>query len=555
MGNWKAPIAAALIVPLLAPGDASVAAQQTQTASISGVVVRAGTAEPIAGARVLASLNDQDGGRLLEAEADTDPLPFLQQVVSDANGRFLLTGLRPGMYTVTAQRSGYASQQYGARAPRRPGVRLAIVAGQPGHELVVPLMPTGAISGRVTGAAGEPIAKTAILIQRSAYAADGARTLKVAGTTHTDDRGEYRAYWIAPGRYYVLAAPFGSSLRELRVAGYPATYYPGVTEQSAATTVDVAPGSDVNAIDVSLSRQRLFRVRGRVPDTDDFTPDLVWLCSRHAADDAAGRQGILWNLFPFHPGRGEGQFEIREVPPGSYSIHASAGEVPLLTGTVEVSTADVDNVVLTSDRGSLIDVRVKWEGAALASASDREVPLILDPVTYCSGDERTPIRGPNGSRQFKQVVAGNYRLRAVLPAGSYLKSVRLNGVDAMNGFTVSSAIASSLDVVFSENAARIEGTVVDKAGRPMPGVEAVLLPLREADRTPGRVKAMVTDQYGRFDLPSIAPGDYRLFAWEDLEPYAYYDADFVRPYMTAGTLIRATENFRQSVQLVSIPPR
>lgn len=65
----------------------------------------------------------------------------------------------------------------------------------------------------------------------------------------------------------------------------------------------------------------------------------------------------------------------------------------------------------------------------------------------------------------------------------------------------------------------------------------------------------MTDQYGRFALQSIPPGDYRLFAWEDLEPYAYYDADFVRPYMTAGTLIRVSENSRQSVQIVSIPSR
>ena len=39
---------------------------------------------------------------------------------------------------------------------------------------------------------------------------------------------------------------------------------------------------------------------------------------------------------------------------------------------------------------------------------------------------------------------------------------------------------------------------------------------------------MVSDQYARFVLQPVPPGDYKLFAWEDLEPYGFYDRDFVR---------------------------
>lgn len=38
-----------------------------------------------------------------------------------------------------------------------------------------------------------------------------------------------------------------------------------------------------------------------------------------------------------------------------------------------------------------------------------------------------------------------------------------------------------------------------------------------------------TDQYGRFLLRGIPPGEYKLLAWEELEPRAYLDENFLRP--------------------------
>jgi hypothetical protein len=534
----------------LVPG----AARQAPGASITGVVVQAGSGEPIAGARVFAAFNGQDGGLLLEVEADSDALLFLPQVTSDEQGRFQFTDLRPGTYTVTAQRHGFAPQQYGARAPGRPGARLSLVAGQSAQNVVVTLVPTGAIGGRVTDDAGEPIARMAVLIQRFAYGAGGTRTLSVADTAHTDDRGEYRAYWITPGRYYIRVSPDRSGSQEIVAAGYPVAYYPGVGDQASATAIDVAPHSEITAIDFRLSRQPVFRVRGRLPDAGELSPDLiwelspdlVWLCSgRHT--DGADREGTV----------SSGVFEVRYVTPGSYSIHASAGEVMLLKGTVDVSDADVLDVALTSDHRPSIEGRVRWDGAQRPSATDRErIRLTLDPVTTsCFSDERSATVGADGSLRFVNVAAGEYRLRATLPPGAYLKSARLNGIDAANGFSISGPAPASLEIVLSDKAGRIEGTIVGTNGRPMPGVEAVLLPIREADRMPGRVMASMSDQHGRFDLQSIPPGDYKLFAWEDLEPYGYYDADVVRPFMAVGTSIRVAEGSRHRVELETIPPR
>ena len=66
---------------------------------------------------------------------------------------------------------------------------------------------------------------------------------------------------------------------------------------------------------------------------------------------------------------------------------------------------------------------------------------------------------------------------------------------------------------------------------------------------------MVSDQYGHFVLRPVPPGDYKLFAWDDLEPYGFYDRDLVRRYEARGTTLRITENSRQHLQLTVLPRR
>ena len=51
----------------------------------------------------------------------------------------------------------------------------------------------------------------------------------------------------------------------------------------------------------------------------------------------------------------------------------------------------------------------------------------------------------------------------------------------------------------------------------------------------------------------IAPGEYKLFAWELLAPYSYFDPDVLREYETKGTPIVISEASREAVELRVIP--
>src|SRR5213076_2520620 len=53
---------------------------------------------------------------------------------------------------------------------------------------------------------GEPLEKAQVMAMRSVYK-NGRRTLTIVQAVESDDRGEYRLFWLAPGRYYVGARP------------------------------------------------------------------------------------------------------------------------------------------------------------------------------------------------------------------------------------------------------------------------------------------------------------------------------------------------------------
>ena len=61
-------------------------------------------------------------------------------------------------------------------------------------------------------------------------------------------------------------------------------------------------------------------------------------------------------------------------------------------------------------------------------------------------------------------------------------------------------------------------------------------------------RTAISDANGQFSIRSIVPGDYKLFAWEDIEPFAYTDPDFLRKYEELGTPVWLSESGRLMVE-------
>jgi hypothetical protein len=89
----------------------------------------------------------------------------------------------------------------------------------------------------------------------------------------------------------------------------------------------------------------------------------------------------------------------------------------------------------------------------------------------------------------------------------------------------------------------VSGVVHDKGGEPIAGATVVL--------TPG-FRNTVTDQTGYFTIGSLAPGDYTLFAWNQIQPNRYYDPDFLKSVESRGQPVSLQEGSQEVVNYEAI---
>src|SRR5262245_23815112 len=480
---------------------------QNAKASIEGFVMRAGTNEPIARARVTVLRTAGPGG----AAPPVGPSPIIAPVTTDSQGHFVFRDLDPGSYSLTAQRNGFARQAYGERGPGRPGAPLNVVAGQALKDVFFRLVPAGTVSGRVTDVTGEPIAGFSITIGRFTYDPAGKRTFQPVNSARTDDRGEYRMYWITPGRYYVHASPASAFMgvpftnsNEVIEPGHVLTWYPGTTDDSTAVPIELQPGQESRTVDFTLAQQPLFRIRGRVFDGQTGQPPRNANVSVNPRN-SAGRFGVMPSFMNYNAANGT--FEIRDVAPGSYWVRAinfpnpggglysgETAQVPL-----EISNADVENVVLVLSRGFQLRGRIALDGGSLSSLPNIDRMRVfltpLEPMAF--GSPQDPVK-PDGFFTVENVHPGEYRINiGGIPPNTFIQSVRLGQTDVSSRATILGPASESLEIVLSTKSGRIDGSILDKDQKPMQGIQAVLIPDRQRERR-DLFKFATSDQTGHF---------------------------------------------------------
>ena len=70
----------------------------------------------------------------------------------------------------------------------------------------------------------------------------------------------------------------------------------------------------------------------------------------------------------------------------------------------------------------------------------------------------------------------------------------------------------------------------------------------------GYYKMIVSDQLGAFSLTGILPpGEYKVYAWEDIEAGAYMDPDVLKPVEGKGESLTLREGDQKTLPLKMIP--
>jgi hypothetical protein len=461
-------------------------------------------------------------------------------------------------------------------------------------DLQIKLTPAGIVTGRVSDFKGEPITGVQVSLLRSSFNPLGQRNLTSTASAFTDDRGEYRLFWIPQGRYFLSVSAPQSAIVSLVLGAstffvdrtFPTTYYPGAPDPSRAVTIDVQPGREVTGMDIVVNPPPTYRIRGRVIDGVTGQPP------RTASVTLAPRQEIVTSggvTFTGGPGASttynpNGTFEIRNVIPGSYWLRAQGGtnlDEPInpnavanvrtaselldrvLTSRVstqipvDVVAGDVNDVAVTLTPGVSVPVQLTVEGQELSSIGGYDrIQVFLRPTSqgFTPLTQRSTF-GPDGLGTLNNIQPGEYRVEVPLvqQPGLYLKEAQFDRTDVLTSpWQVTSGTRGILTLVLSNKAGQVEGTLTDAFSQPVPGTQVLLIPDQPRDR-PELFKTAVTDQNGHYTFRGVAPGNYKVFSWESIEPNSWFDRELLSQYEQQGRQVRVQEGSKETVDVRIIP--
>jgi Carboxypeptidase regulatory-like domain len=552
--------------------------QQLPAVSLSGVVVESGTNMPLA--RVSLEL------RPATTQINTQLPPSAPQSaqrypgLTGENGQFVFRNIPPGRYALLASRNGYVHAEYGQRGPNGKGLLLTVEAGRPLTNVELSMVKTAAVSGHVIDSTGAPFAYMQMHARRITYP-EGQRTLTITASTYTDDLGEYRLYGLPPGQYLIsaegetpsqgilpvaatLAPPLPGSIviqgiggsmayaadpanqrKPAQRAGAPRapTYFQNTTFDRDAWVFQLAPGDDLKAIDITAT-----------------TIAMVPVTISGPASAVSVQLTITPGGTPIRISFQRGSFTA-QLAPGSYVVAAtgtdSAQKMVMGYLNIDVNPANLPRPVLALDPPLAVTGKVVTDGATGTTPIDtRQVRLRFRRVPAIPGiPNPTAMPATDGTFSTVGFVEGDYAVEAPsLPAGTFLKSVRQRGAELPNmTFHAPPDAATDFEISLARGAAQLEGSAVASAGGPLSNVVVALIP---DNRGRGDLfKTVTTDATGRFKLEGCAPGDYKLFSWEDVEPDAWLNPDFMRKIEDLGKPVRIAEGGRVTMDAAVIPMR
>ena len=519
-------------------------ADPPKTGSVAGVVIEEKSEEHIAKAFVILR-RDQEGG----IGAITGP-----------DGKFTLRDVDPGTYVLTVERDGYV-------VPRGQPQSVQVQAGQTTADVKLKLQRTGAVSGRILDADGDPVPNVSVLVSPMPARKDRWGN----GSALTNDRGEYRVFQIAPGDYRLSATYSprnrfdGVRIQPAETAGaapvsgseaYPTVYYPGVTDSRQAGAVKVDPGADLQGLDLQLVRTHGVRVRGRVATA--YSPAPLFLMVNLVPISQRDTPGQPLNVLLRDP---KGEFEFQGVLPGSYRLQVQAAGLDEASRmsvhrALEVGALDIEGIQVTLGQPQSVSGRI-------VAPEGRNLPpgLIVLLEAREAGDAqggKMAQVGDAGAFTIPKVAPGEYDVVVgSMKFGeddAYIHAIRMGDTDALaEGVRVGEGSVPPLDIVLKANGGAAVCTVKDDKDAPVADADILLVPDAPRQRQLALFGECRTKADGACAIAGITPGEYHVYAFPDGMQIDRRDPGALKPFEKYGEAMTFAEGDRRQVNLKAVP--
>jgi Carboxypeptidase regulatory-like domain len=539
---WTAP--AWLAVPILAAAQiAAPAPRPSLLADLSGVVLNDATGTPIRRAAVT----------LLTLDA----MPLEALTFSESNGAFGFTNIPPGTYRLRVNLDGFEEGWFGAATSTRPPGNLKLAAGDIRFGITFRLRPLGSISGVVFDMDGDPLANAQIRLLKPTW--DRLQlTYRNELWAMADDRGRYRFPDVLPGQYLVMASQHYAPAVQIEpeiAAGqtgsqkmYAVQFYPDASRLRSATPLPVTGGKELEGIDFHLASRAAAMLRGKVIPPAGVANDLpantqIQIAVYPQDVPNSGDQSV--GAGAFQPNY---EFEIPNLVAGSYVIVASisaAGHDYRAVERIELPPGGQE-VTLHPEPAIDLTGRVDMEGGGDRPSGPLRVLLI--PGGFPPGRSQMEADAKqDGTFVLPNVLPGIWDINVEpVPPGGYIKSMRLGGQDVLaEDMTIEPGTGEPLHIVVSSRGAVVAGTVQVPAGLARSARASVLLaPSGKYAQVLSFYAEGTADDSGHFEFKGVTPGRYQLYAFEELDPLAYGDPGFLKPFEPLGETFAVKEGER-----------
>ena len=438
------------------------------TAAIAGTVTMAGGVQPARKVRVSLSGAETRGGR---------------SVTTDDQGRFSFTALPAGRYTLSASKPGHVSVTFGQRRPGGPGTPIQLSDGQK-FQATLQIPKGSVITGTVLDENGEPAPQTGVRVMR-VIVQNGRRSLQANNSGTSDDRGIYRVFGLLPGDYVVCATPRNTGMGDFERVQ--------VEMQALQQTFETVSRTD--AEQARAIGERIQALQGVAPPAEDSTPPPGYapVCYPGTVSPSSATP-VMLGIGEERPGV---DFQLQLAP------------LTRIEGTVVNSTgAQLREITVTLSDPQQVGFTV----GNITARADSEGRFRLTNVP--PGQYRISARAmiaPTRDAALPAGAAGGGRGRGAAPGPQRAEPI---GVWGATDVTVDGRATLSDVLLTLQQGPAISGQVAfDGSTAPPADLTRVRVTLLPSEPMPsGATPSARLDPSGRFTIPSVTPGRYRLNA-------------------------------------------